>query len=53
MVIMGKPFQAVMVAGFLGLVGMGWYQATGAGRLRARAEAGGLASTEIFVREMG
>jgi hypothetical protein len=45
MVIMGKPFQAVM--------GMGWYQATGAGRLRARAEAGGLASTEILVREMG
>jgi len=50
---MGRAFHAVVVAGLLGLAGMGWYQATGADRLRARAEAGGLASAEILVREMG
>jgi hypothetical protein len=49
---MGRAFQAVVAAGLLAL-GMGWYQATGPDRLRARAEAGGLASTELLVREMG
>lgn len=50
---MGKAFQAVVAAGLLGLGAMGWYQATGADRLRARAEAGGLASADLVVREMG
>ena len=50
---MGKAFQAVVVAGLLGLVAMGWHQATGGDRLRARARAGGLASAELAVREMG
>ncbi len=50
---MGKAFQAAVAAGLLGLGGMGWYQATRSDRLRARAEAGGLASVEILVREMG
>ncbi len=50
---MGKAFQAVVVLGFLGLAGIGWYQAGRAGRLRARAEGAGLASTELLVREMG
>jgi hypothetical protein len=50
---MGRAFQAVVAAGLLALAGMGWYQATGPDRLRARTEASGLASTEILVREMG
>ncbi len=50
---MGRAFQAVVAAGLLGLAGMGWYQATRADRLLARAGAAGLASAEVFVREMG
>jgi len=50
---MGRAFQAVVAAGLLGLAGLGWYQATGGDRLRARAGARGLASAEILVREMG
>lgn len=50
---MGKAFQAVVVLGLLGLVAIGWHQAGGAGRLRARAEGAGLASAELLVREMG
>jgi hypothetical protein len=50
---MGRAFQAMVAAGLLGLAAMGWYQATRADRLRTRAEAGGLASAEILVREMG
>ncbi len=50
---MGKAFQAMVDAGLLGLAALGWHQATRADRLRTRAEAGGLASAEILVREMG
>lgn len=50
---MGNAFRAVVVLGLLGLVAIGWYQTGGAGRLRARAEGAGLASTELLVREMG
>ena len=50
---MGKAFQVAAAAGILGLVAMGWYQGTRASRMRARAEGAGLASTELFVREMG
>lgn len=50
---MGRGFQAVLVVGLLGLVALGWHQATRADRLRARAEAGGLASAELAIREMG
>ena len=50
---MGRTFQAAVAAGLLGLAALGFYQATGADRLRARAGATGLASAEIVVREMG
>ncbi len=50
---MGKAFQAVVAAGLLALAAVGWVQATRADRLRSRAEAGGLASTDLVVREMG
>ena len=50
---MGKMFPALVVLGLLGLAATGWYQASAAGRLRARAEGAGLASTELLVREMG
>lgn len=50
---MGKAFGAVVAAGLLGLVALGWHQATGADRLRGRARAGGLSSAHLLVREMG
>jgi hypothetical protein len=50
---MGTAFQAVVAAGLLALAALGWVQATRADRLRARAEAGGLASADLVVREMG
>lgn len=50
---MDRTFQAAVLAGLLGLGAVGFYQATRADRLRARAEAGGLASADLLVREMG
>ncbi len=50
---MGKGFQAMVAAGLLGLLALGWHQATGSDRLRARARQGGWASAELQVREMG
>ncbi|HEY6105058.1 MAG TPA: hypothetical protein VIV59_03690 [Anaeromyxobacteraceae bacterium] len=50
---MGRAFQAVVAAGLLALAALGWVQATRADRLRVRAEAGGLASAEVYVRDMG
>lgn len=51
---MGKAFQVAVAIGMLGLLsGLGYYQASAAGRLRARAQVAGLASTELIVREMG
>ncbi|HEU4385745.1 MAG TPA: hypothetical protein VFR85_19830 [Anaeromyxobacteraceae bacterium] len=51
--IVGKAFQAMVGVGLVGILVLGWLQATRADRLRARARAGGLAWAELRVREMG
>jgi hypothetical protein len=46
-------FPAVVLAGMLGVAGLILHEHGAPARLRARAEASGLAATELSIREMG